>query len=259
MPIAVAVAGIAVSAWSARKAAKAQEKAAEKTAEIAEDQYQETRSDNLKMYEQQRLDYTPYREVGTASIKDLATRSAPDGEFSKDYERTAFEVDPGYLYRQAEGEQAINRATAARGGWNSGATLKALARFNSGLASQEYGAWDQRQNTRESQFNQNREFRRNNLASLAGIGQTATAGTAQAGQQAQGQINQASRFNAGVGIESAMNAGEARASGYVGMGNAIGSGIRQWYNGNQQGQYLNGSPPPRAGGAEIANWQNWGA
>lgn len=49
-----------------------------------------------------------------------------------------FEQDPGYAFRQSEGERAINRSAAARGGRLGGSTLKDLARFNSGLASQEF-------------------------------------------------------------------------------------------------------------------------
>lgn len=49
-----------------------------------------------------------------------------------------FENDPGYQFRQQQGEQAINRANAARGGRLGGAALKELAGFNQGLASQEF-------------------------------------------------------------------------------------------------------------------------
>lgn len=49
------------------------------------------------------------------------------------------QADPGFAFRQQQGEQAINRSAAARGGRLGGATLKALAGFNQDLASQEYG------------------------------------------------------------------------------------------------------------------------
>jgi hypothetical protein len=52
---------------------------------------------------------------------------------------SGFQQDPGYQFRQQQGEQAINRAASASGGRNSGATLKELAQFNQGLASQEFG------------------------------------------------------------------------------------------------------------------------
>jgi hypothetical protein len=51
---------------------------------------------------------------------------------------------------------------------------------------------------------------------------------AQAGQNNANQIGQ-----------NLQNAGEARASGYVGQANAIGGGIKQMYNNYQQNQALN--------------------
>ena len=84
-----------------------------------------------------------------------------------------------------------------------GATLKALTRFNSDQASQEYGAAYNRFTT-----DQSNDF--NRLASVAGVGQTAVAQTASAGQ--------AAASTAGTAIQ---NAGTARASGYVGQANAI--------------------------------------
>lgn len=51
-----------------------------------------------------------------------------------------FEADPGYAFRQAQGEKAIRRAAAGMGGFASGATLADMAGFNQDLASQEYGA-----------------------------------------------------------------------------------------------------------------------
>lgn len=49
-----------------------------------------------------------------------------------------FEQDPGYKFRQQQGEDAINRAASARGGRLSGRTLQDLGEFNQGLASQAY-------------------------------------------------------------------------------------------------------------------------
>lgn len=56
-----------------------------------------------------------------------------------------FQADPGYQFRQQQGEQAINRSAAAQGGRLGGATLKALAGYNQNLASQEYGNFANRQ------------------------------------------------------------------------------------------------------------------
>jgi hypothetical protein len=109
---------------------------------------------------------------------------------------SAFFESPGYQFRRQEGNRGLERSAAARGGAFSGNALRALAEFNSGLASQEFGNY----------FNQ--------LASVAGIGQTATNQTAAYGAN---HANQAGR--------NALAAGEARASGIIGQGNAIGQGV----------------------------------
>jgi hypothetical protein len=49
-----------------------------------------------------------------------------------------FEADPGYAFRKKEGIDKIEQSAASGGRLLSGATLKDLATFNSGLASQEY-------------------------------------------------------------------------------------------------------------------------
>ncbi len=199
----VALGTAVIGAVSANSAANKQAKSAQAQIDAAKEQNAQTRSDQLRMYEQTRDDQKDYRAAGTKSLAQLMAGTEAGGEFTKNYERGGFETDPGYLYRMSQGEQGINRAAAARGGWNSGATLKALARFNSDIGSQEYGAWDQRQNTREAQFNANRDFKRNNLAALAGIGQTATTATSNAGANAYGQI-----ANAGQNSLQQMNQGQ---------------------------------------------------
>ena len=52
---------------------------------------------------------------------------------------SGFEQDPGYQFRLQQGEQALNRSAAARGGRLGGAQLKALSDYSQGLASQEFG------------------------------------------------------------------------------------------------------------------------
>jgi hypothetical protein len=52
--------------------------------------------------------------------------------------------DPGYAFRQQQGEDAIRRAASAAGGRLSGNTLTELSKFNQNLASQEFGNASQR-------------------------------------------------------------------------------------------------------------------
>lgn len=228
IPIAAAVIGAVGSSMAANKQAKAANAAADNTAKQAE----LDRSQQMQMYQQQRTDQAPYREAGYGALSQLVGGSGAGGQFNRDFSMSDFQQDPGYQFRQSEGEQAINRAAGAAGSRYSGATLKALQRFNSDLSSQEYGnAYNRFQNNVSSRYNR--------LASLAGIGQTATNQTQQAGTNSANAISGIGQ-NAMNNINNSMqNAATARASGYVGAGNAINSGLSQWANNQQQQQYLN--------------------
>lgn len=49
-----------------------------------------------------------------------------------------FRTDPGYRFRLSEGQKALDRAASARGGYFSGAALKAAEDYGQGLADQTY-------------------------------------------------------------------------------------------------------------------------
>jgi hypothetical protein len=85
------------------------------------------------------------------------------------------QMDPGYQFGLDQGNQALDRKVAAAGGRVSGAALKGAQRFGVDYATTGYSAAYGR-----------RQDRLNRLQALAGIGQTATAGSAQAGQAAAG-------------------------------------------------------------------------
>ena len=136
------------------------------------------------------------------------------GEFMRDFSMADYEADPGYQFRRDEGLRGIEGSAASRGGLLSGATLKALAKYNSGLASEEYG-------NAYNRYNANLDRRFNRLSGLAGTGQTATRDVSQMGSQVASNVGQ-----------NIIGAGNARASGYVGSANAIGGaaqGIGNYY------------------------------
>jgi len=227
------VGGGLIAANAAGEAADTQAQAAERASTVSERQSQQIREDQLKQYEQQRADLAPYREAGVASLGQLTRGVAPGGEYARSFGLSDFQADPGYQFRVQQGEQGIGRAASARGGQYSGATLKALARFNQDIGSQEYG-------NAYSRFNADRTAKFNRAASLAGISQAATESTGGAGRSAYGTIAQSGQNTANQIGQNLQNAGEARASGYVGQANAIGSGIKQAYNAYQQNQALQG-------------------
>lgn len=170
---------------------------------------------------------------GEDGVYTTDPNAAGFGSLSKNFTMADYQADPGYQFRLNQGQQGIQRAASARGGQYSGATLKALSRFNSDQASQEYGNAYSRFNTDQTtQFNRN--------ASLAGVGQTANTAVGNAGNATQSilantGINSAAQIGQGI-----QNAGAARASGYVGQSNALGEGIRGAYNNYSQNQAMNG-------------------
>lgn len=134
-------------------------------------------------------------------------------------------MDPSYQFRLSEGLKAMQRTAAARGGLLSGGALKEAQRYGQGLASTEYG----------NAFNR--------LASLAGVGQTAT-----------NQLgNAAGTYGSNVG--NLMTSGAAsRASGYVGGANALTGGLGQYLN-YTQNQNLMNALLNRSVGAPNYGWQ----
>lgn len=237
------IGGVASTAGSNKQA-----KSADKAAALSDVQYQQTRTDQLAQLAQQRTDGAPYREAGYGALSQLSGGMAPGGDLNRSFTMADYHEDPGMQFRLQQGEQGINRAATASGARYSGATLKALSRFNSGLASQEYG-------NAYSRFNSDQGNKFNRLSAMAGTGQTAVSQAGQAGQAAFNNIGQAGQMNANAQGNAAQAAAAARASGYAGVGNAINSGIGQYTNYTQQQQFLsqmNGanSPPPSVGAYE---------
>lgn len=128
-------------------------------------------------------------------------------------------MDPSYQFRLGEGLKALDRQAAARGGLISGGALKAAQRYGQEFASNEFG----------NAYNR--------LASMAGLGQTATGA----------QSSAAGQFGANAG-NLITGAGAARASGYVGGANALTGGLNQYMN-YTQNQNLMNRLLPTAGGS----------
>lgn len=114
----------------------------------------------------------PYMQYGGESLKTLSTlANAP----SERFDPTNLQMDPGYAWRLSQGTQALERSAAARGGLQGGGTLRALAGYSQGLASQEYQAAF---NRAKDTFSLNQGARRdqlNSLATLTGYGANAAA------------------------------------------------------------------------------------
>jgi hypothetical protein len=161
------------------------------------------------IYQQQREDIAPWREAGEEALGELTGLVQP--EMERPFAREDFEADPGYQFRLEEGQKALERSAAARGGVLSGRSAKEAVRYGQGLGAQEYGAAFNR-------FQAERTGRFNRLASLAGIGQTATGLQA----QATGQYGAMAGSSAERGI---LESGVARAGGQAASGGIWGPAV----------------------------------
>lgn len=166
----------------------------------------------------------PWLSSGKTALGQLDTLTAPNGEFNQPFDMSKFYDDAGYRFRLGEGEQATNRAAAARGGFNSGRTLKELQRWSQGLASDEYGkAFDRFQTTNTSKFNR--------LAALSGIGQQTASQLNSSGNNYGSNVANTITSGANAAGAATIANANARTSGYTGAAGAVMNMIN---NSNQQ-------------------------
>ena len=209
---------------SASSAAQTQADAANRAADLQYKQWQES----VALQE-------PWRKAGEQALNKLIPLT--------DYQQFGaqqFQADPGYAFRLSEGQKALERSAAARGGLQSGAALKAAARYGQEMGSQEY-------TNAFNRYQAERQARLGPLQSLAGVGQTTAQQLGAAGQNMASNVGQAQAA-----------AAQARASGYMGQANALSGGLGQYLNyTNQQNQnqfqnaLLNRMFPDRSGGSGV--------
>lgn len=70
--------------------------------------------------------------------KPLDTSDGQYGSLLKPFTNEDFVKDPGYTFRQLEGQKAVDNGQLARGGFDSGAALKELNRYTQDYASNEF-------------------------------------------------------------------------------------------------------------------------
>jgi hypothetical protein len=208
-------AGLGASVGGALGAGQEQANAAQQAANTYGASADRASEVQRQMFERQVELQRPFREAGEQALNKLIPAS--------DYQTFGmqqFQTDPGYAFRLSEGQKALERSAAARGGLLSGNMLKATQRYGQDMGSQEY----------QNAFNRyqiERSARLNPLQTLAGVGQTSASQLGTAGQQ----------YATGAG--EAIGAGaQARASGYMGTAGALGGGLNQYLN-YQQGLQQN--------------------
>jgi len=148
------------------------------------------------IYDQQRADQQPYMQAGYKALEGMQ-----DPAFQKNFTLADFNKDPGYQFRMDEGQKALERSAAAKGGLMNGGTLKALTQYGQNFASNEYqNAYDR--------FNNDANLRFGRLGTIAGMGQGAT--------NAVGQF--ASNYGNNVS-NNITNMGQAKAGAIIGDAN----------------------------------------
>lgn len=229
------------------RAAQLSTEAANRAAELQQQTAREQMALQERIYNADVARQQPWLAAGQVALNKLIPESTNYTPFGMDQ----FQADPGYGFRLSEGQKALERSAAAKGGLLSGATGKNLLRYGQEMGSQEYqNAFNRYQAERQSRLGP--------LQSLAGVGQTANQALGAAGQnymQQAGALGTGTASNLGnIYASNAANVGNlltsgaaARASGYVGGANALSSALGGAGNMYMQSQLLNRLLPAGGG------------
>lgn len=168
-----------------------------------------------RMYEEGVARQQPFYQAGVNALPGYLQGIGQGGELVRGFTQADYQADPGYAFRLAEGQKALERQAAARGGLISGAALKAAGRYGQDMASQEYS-------NAYNRFRDTQTLRRNALAGVAGFAPTAANAMGNLGQNyATGAGN--AMYQQGVNTGNALIAGnQARQSAYGDIGSAFG-------------------------------------
>lgn len=270
-----------LSFLGSQKAAAAQQQAAQQSsliqAQLAQQAIAEQRAAReqaerfgREMYGNVQTAQQPYQTAGQAAVNRLASlygvggdTGAPGyGSFTQDIPFGPVTTDPGYAFREQQGQRALNASLAASGMRGSGAMMKGAQQFGQGLASQEYqNAYARAQDA----YNRARQQRLDTSAGLGGLtagGQTAAnaltgAATGLGSSLMQGALGTGQNIantltgagqTIGGGLE---NAAQARASGYMGGSTALGQALNAPVQNYMMYSMLDRFAP--SGGAPRAN------
>lgn len=218
------VAGAVISSNATSNAANTQAGAANYATQVQQQEFQ-----------QQQQNQQPWLQAGSSALSQMQNPS-----FQQNFTAADFQQDPGYQFDLQQGQEALQRSAAARGGLQSGGTMKGLAQYTQGMASNEY------QNA-YNRFQQNKTTNFNELASMAGMGQT---GVGQMGQAGQNMANNVG----GIAMSNANAQGAAGIAGANAWGGAINNGINTGANTLMSQAYMNRfSPSSGSGSAGITS------
>lgn len=228
------VGGAVIGAVASDSAAGKQAGAANRSTDIAHDEYEQTRTDNM-----------PALGARNDALARLEALLGVSGKGGSGYGSLGGPInvgdvtqEPGYQFGLQQGQKALENQLAARGMRDSGAGLKAGIRFADDYATTKYNdAFNREQANRQVQINP--------LQSLAGLGQTGATTMAQAGAN---YANQAGA-NARYAGEAAAEGGLAQASIWGNAGNQLAG----WYD-NYRRKPDGQMPAGWASGPQSSGW-----
>jgi hypothetical protein len=160
-----------------------------------------------EMFDVQNEQQKPYREAGYSALGDI---SGMKPYLTKQFGPEDFQagIDPSYNFRLQQGNIATTNLANQSGGLIGGNALQGLTNYGQNAASQEFGNVFNRFQTQRSNIY-------NNLASIAGLGQTSLGQT--------GQLSSNTAANVGSAISGA---GSAIGGGQIAASNAYGGGLQ---------------------------------
>lgn len=224
------VGGAIISSNGAKDAANTQAQAAGQAAQLQYDEYL-----------RQRGAQQPWIDAGVSALPKLQDMASQAPQFTaQDFQNNK---DPGYDFDLQQGQQALERSAAARGGLQTGGTLKDLTSYAQGMASNEYqNAYNRYMNNQSTQFNR--------LASVAGIGQTATGALGQAGANMANGIGNIAMSNANAQGAASMAQGNIWGSTLGSLGS---SGANMGMQYSMMNRMFPQSPAPTAAAGYAAS------
>lgn len=239
---------------AASKAASQMAEAQNAAANEQKSQYEASAADIARQRGENVAGFSPYTSTGKSAQEELAyqmgltpTSSAAvsggaGGSLVKPFTLADYEADPGYAFRLAEGQKALERAKAAGGKYFSGGAIKALTDYNQKSASDEYAnAYDRYQKRQEDLFSR--------LSGMGKQGQQAASDLATSGDrmtlgQAELGANKSTKYG-----EDIMGAGESHAMGTLGKAQAWQTGLSALQGGSAN-PFGTSAGTPMGGGAQ---------
>jgi len=237
------IASSAISSSAASKAAETQSEAAKSAAELEAQTAREYLDWEKEMWNQVQEMYAPYQEAGESALASLSAKlglsgdptSSDYGSLLKSYSGGDFVAptleeaanEPGYKFAVQQGQQAIERSAAAKGGVLSGGTAKALERYGQEMGELNYeNAYNRKFNEWQTAFNKSQVEQSNvynRLMGLTSTGQETTQQLASSGLSTTANMANIATTSASNQADALQDAAAARASGYASSGNIWGS------------------------------------